>query len=214
MKRLRRWLGHKKLRFFHCGEYGEDTKRPHYHCILFGHDFSDKELKYTSKRGDKVYTSQKLDELWTHGHCSIGDVTFESAAYVARYVTKKITGEKALDHYNNINKETGEVLSERLPEYTTMSRRPGIGKNWFEKFNKDVFPYDEVVLRGKRMKPPKYYSALYEQVEPEKYFAIKAQRKAAAKKPEVIADNIDPRLRVKEQVQQIKLNEQLKRNLK
>lgn len=214
MKKYRRWLAHKRIRFFHCGEYGEETKRPHYHAIIFGHDFADKKLLYKSKRGDSVYTSAKLDGLWTHGQCSIGDVTFESAAYVARYVTKKITGKMALDHYNTINKETGEVLSERLPEYTTMSRRPGLGKNWFDKFTSDVFPYDEVIIRGKRMKPPKYYSALYEQLEPEKFFALKAARIAAAKKPEVQADNSDPRLRVKEQVQQKKLDQQLQRKLK
>lgn len=213
MKRLRRWLKHKKIRYYHCGEYGEETFRPHYHAILFGYDFADKQLLYTTKRGDKVYTSAKLDERWGLGQCSIGEVTFESAAYVARYVTKKITGAKADDHYGVIiNKETGEVTPRRIPEYTTMSN--ALGKSWFNKYTGDVFPYDEVVVRGKKMKPPKYYSLLYEQLEPEKHFAMKAARKAQAKKPEVQADNIDPRLRVKEQIANSKLNQLLKRKLK
>jgi hypothetical protein len=213
MKRLRFWLRHKKLKFYHCGEYGETTQRPHYHAILFGHDFSDKQHLFTSKRGDNVYTSAKLDQLWTHGNCSIGDVTFESAGYVARYVMKKITGKMADDHYGiNINHETGEITPRRLPEYTTMSN--GLGKSWFNKYTSDVFPRDEVILRGRRMKPPKYYSALYEQLEPEKYFAIKAQRKAQAKTPQAVYENSDPRLRVKEFCINKTINDQLTRKIK
>lgn len=213
MKRLRRWLGHKKIKYYHCGEYGDETFRPHYHAILFGYDFSDKEKLFETKRGDTVYTSDKLEERWGHGLCTLGEVTFESAAYVARYVTKKITGKNAASHYGEIiNKDTGEVTPRRIPEYTTMSN--SLGKSWFDKYTTDVFPYDEVVVRGKKMKPPKYYTALYEALEPDKHFLVKAKRKMAAKKPEVIADNIDPRLRVKEQVQQKKLDQQLTRKLK
>lgn len=213
MKRLRKWLAHKKIRFFHCGEYGENFGRPHYHAIIFGHDWSDKELKFETKRGDRVYTSKKLEELWGHGLVSTADVTFESAAYVARYVTKKVTGDKAIHHYNKIDLETGEILSERSKEYTTMSRRPGIGKDWFEKFNSDVFPHDRVVLRGKKMKPPKYYTSLYEIRCPDDYARIKANRRLAAKKPEAKAENTFERLRVRETIQKKKLNEQLKRKL-
>lgn len=214
MKRYRFWLEHKKLRFFHCGEYGENFGRPHYHALIFGHDFADKEHKFTTKRGDKVYTSDKLNELWTHGLCSIGNVTFESAAYVARYVTKKITGKKALHHYNNIDLNTGEILSERSPEYVTMSRRPGIGKSWFEKYSSDVFPHDEVVLRGSKMKPPKYYSQLYEKFHPDEMELIKESRMKAAKKPEISQHNTYERLRVREEVQQKNFNENFKRELR
>lgn len=214
MKKLRKWLAHKRIRFFHCGEYGENFGRPHYHAIIFGHDWSDKELKFVTKRGDKVYTSKKLEELWGLGLVSTAEVTFESAAYVARYVTKKVTGEKAIHHYNKIDLSTGEILSERSPEYVTMSRRPGIGKDWFSKYTSDVFPHDRVVLRGRKMKPPKYYSALYEIHYPEDYARVKALRLKAAKKPEVQADNTHERLRVRETIQLKKLNEQLQRKLK
>ena len=102
------------VRFFHCGEYGELLSRPHYHACLFGFDFSDKVL-WSTRGGVRLYRSKVLEKLWTFGFSTIGDVTFESAAYVARYCTKKITGDEADKHYNG-----------RSPEYVTMSRRPCI----------------------------------------------------------------------------------------
>lgn len=209
MKRLRRSTD-RKIRFFHCGEYGEQFGRPHYHVCIFNYDFNDK-THHKTLNGNKLYVSQTLESLWTKGFSSIGDVTFESAAYVARYIMKKITGEQSIDHYNTINYQTGEILAERKPEYVTMSRRPGIGKLWFEKFKTDVYPDDFVVLRGKRLKPPKYYNAQYEMVYPSDYAKLKSKRIAGAK---AHADNNTyERLRVREEVQQRKY-EQLKRSLK
>lgn len=209
MKRYRWWADHKHLRYFHCGEYGEKSLRPHYHAIIFGHDFADKK-HHTTINGNPLYTSKHLENLWTHGHCLIGAATFESAAYVARYVTKKITGPKALDHYNQVDYETGEILTERIPEYVTMSRRPGVGKMWFDRFFKDVYPSDEVILRGKRSKAPKYYNAQYEKLFPEDYAKIKAARTRAAKLiPEI--ENTWERRQVKEYCQREKILN-LKRN--
>lgn len=207
MKRYRFWVG-RKIRFFHCGEYGESTNRPHYHALIFGHEFSDRKL-HANIGGNNLYSSDKLEELWTHGHCLIGNVTFESAAYVARYVTKKITGPKALEHYNTINYETGEVLTERTPEYVTMSRRPGIGKDWFDRYTSDVFPLDEIILRGKKLKPPRYYNQQYEKTNPDQYFQIKAARIAAGKEN---PDNCLDRRLVLEEIQYLKF-QNLKRNL-
>lgn len=88
MKKLRaRNTGH-KIRFFHCGEYGEKLSRPHYHAILFNYDFPDKKV-FSEKNGNTIYTSELLEDIWGKGFCTIGDVTFQSAAYVARYVMKK-----------------------------------------------------------------------------------------------------------------------------
>lgn len=211
MKRYRFWLNEdfkQKIRFFHCGEYGEENLRPHYHALIFGHDFHDKELRFT-KNGNRLYSSKKLEELWTHGYCLIGDITWESAAYVARYVTKKITGKNALHHYNQINTETGEVLSERTPEYVTMSRRPGIGKPWFDKFKTDVYPFDEVILRGQKLKPPKFYDKQLENSDQKLFEKIKMQRIAAGKKN---PDNTWERRLVLEHIDFLK-TKQLKRNL-
>lgn len=208
LKRYRRWLNSKKIRYAYCGEYGEKTARPHYHALIFGHDFSDKE-HHTTINGNCLYTSKKLEALWTHGHCLIGTVTFESAAYVARYVTKKITGPKASEHYGEIiNTQTGEITPRRIPEFFHTSKKPGLGKPWLDKYTSDVYPLDEVVLRGKKLKPPKYYNNLYEIAEPETYAKVKAARIAAGKKSQ---HNTFDRLLAREEIQEQKFNS-LKRN--
>ena len=139
MKRLRKKFG-SGVRYYHCGEYGEKNGRPHHHACLFNFRFPDCEpLDIAGRSSDlpPLYVSRSLLELWPFGLHTIGVVTFDSAAYVARYVMKKITGDKAASHYNG-----------RLPEYTTMSRRPGIGRAWYDKFKSDCYPSDELVIRG------------------------------------------------------------------
>lgn len=196
MKKLRKRFG-PNIRYFMCGEYGEKNARPHYHACLFNFDFRDKQL-WKNVRGNKLYTSQSLSELWPQGFSTIGDVTFESAAYVARYITKKITGPKALDHYTTYSRTTGEIFSERLPEYTNMSLKPGIARQWFEKYKSDVFPKDEVIIREKPVKPPKYYDKIFDQYDPLQFQKIKQKRKTLAKQHE--ANNTHPRLDVREKV--------------
>jgi len=207
MKRLRKANG-AGIRFFHCGEYGEKYGRPHYHACLFNFDFKDKKLE-TEHRGNKYYVSQQLNELWPFGRSIIGDVTFQSAAYVARYITKKVTGEKALERYTIFDKETGEWFADLKPEYTTMSRRPGIGKLWLDKFTGDVYPDDFVVMNEKKMKPPKYYDAQFEIAYPEDFENIKRKRKKRAKTME--HNNSGERLIVREEIQKRKF-ERLKRS--
>lgn len=194
MKRLRKKYG-PEIRFYHCGEYGDKHGRPHYHAILFNHDFSDR-THWSTNNGYPLYISAELQHLWPYGYSSVADVTFDSAAYVARYVMKKITGEKAEDHYARYCQETGEYLYSIKPEYNTMSRRPGIGKTWYEKHKTDVYPHDYVVVNGKKMKPPKYYDAILAFENEVEYNEIKRKRKLKAKQLE--EDNNDERLAVKE----------------
>lgn len=208
MKRLRFHFGDKKIRFFHCGEYGEKYGRPHYHAILFGIDFDDKQL-HTIINGNRLYTSPTLEKLWPYGYSSIGNVTFESAAYVARYIMKKVTGDQADEHYSVINEETGEILYKQ-PEYTTMSRRPGIAAGWFEQYADDVYPKDFVTVRGKKMRPPKFYDRLMEKTRPYEIEDIKAARVEKAREHSL--NNTPERLHVREQVQKLKLK-QLPRKL-
>lgn len=167
MKRLRKhFYGNQKsaVRYFHCGEYGDKLGRPHHHACLFNFDFPDKEL-WSVRDGVRLFRSKILEELWPYGNSTIGEVTFESAAYVARYVVKKITGDPAAAHYNG-----------RLPEYCTQSRRPGLGAGWFKKYHDDVFPKDFIVIRGKKSKVPKYYNRNYELTNPDEYGSLKALR--------------------------------------
>lgn len=165
-----------KIRYFQVGEYGnkcahnstygQDTVkdcvycnvgRPHFHACLFNISFRD--LVSLGFKNDKEYfTSPSLAETWKRGHVQVGELTFESAAYAARYVLKKVNGAQASDHYMKIVPETSECYWVR-PEYVTMSRRPGIGAGWFEKFSSDVFPSDEVPVPGVGVikKAPRYY---------------------------------------------------------
>lgn len=198
-----------KTKYFHCGEYGERNRRPHYHALLFGLDFPDKVLFKNSADGSAIYTSEILQRLWPAGFCTTGAVTFESAAYVARYVMKKITGEPAKAHYENIDLETGEII-DRLPEYTTMSLKPAIAKDWYKQFKSDVYPSDQVILRGMPMKPPKFYDRLLELEDPEARAAIRERRMKDAVRRE--ADNTSRRLRDREVVKLAQIN-QLKREL-
>lgn len=204
MKRLRKHYP-QKIRYFHCGEYGDKGLRAHYHAILFNIDFEDKKIwKINEETKDKYYTSEKLEKIWGKGFCVITDVTFESAGYVARYCTKKITGEKAFDHYNEYCPYTGEIFTEWQPEYATMSRRPGIGKTWFDKYGTDVYPDDEVIVRGLKTRPPKFYDGQLEKFDKQLHQSIKNKRVADANKG--IDDNNLKRLRVKEAVKKASLS--------
>lgn len=209
MKRLRKHFGYEKIRFFHCGEYGDRYHRPHYHAILFGLDFEDKYL-FKMRNGNPLYRSPTLEKLWKFGYSSIGSVTFESAAYVARYVMKKATGLDALDNYYAPDENTGELVQVLEEEYTTMSRRPGIASDWFDEFNGDLFPKDFITVNGRKMSAPRYYDRKAEDLDHLDFELIKSERKAKAKEHQ---ENCTPeRLAIREKVQQYKLN-RLVRNL-
>ena len=186
-----------QIRYFQCGEYGDNFGRAHHHILLFNIKFPDEKLwRIHKKLGVKYYRSNILEKLWPWGHSEIGAVNFESAAYVARYVTKKITGKQAEKHYENIDIETGEI-TQRKPEYITMSRRPGIGRKYYEEYGKEIYNHDKCVIReGLLTKPPKYYDSLFDAQNPEDFLLLKEKRKEEGKKHE--KDNTPLRLKVKE----------------
>ncbi|AYQ58819.1 replication initiator protein [Termite gut associated microvirus 1] len=197
VKRLRDRVGYDLIRYFHCGEYGSQGLRPHHHAIIFGYDFPDRVL--WSRGQTPLYRSALLEQLWPYGFCTVGEVTFESAAYVARYVLKKVTGDAAEEHYQG-----------RVPEYVTMSRRPGIANDWAYEYYDDVYPHDYVIIRnGIKCKPPRYYDNIYDIIDHKSMSKVKRERvKKARDSPENTVD----RLRVREVVQERKL-EKLVRNL-
>lgn len=211
MKRLRFELAPRRIRFFHAGEYGEKRGRPHYHAIIFGEDFSADRLDIeSSDRGDTTWCSPLLTKLWPKGMNRVGEVTFESCAYVARYVTKKVTGNRdwvdahgrrrpgAQAHYERICETSGEITNLK-PEYATMSRRPGIGALHFEKYMTEIYPSDECVSRGHPSKPPKFYDKMLERFDPAMYLEVKDQRECALMlAPKT--DKTDDRLAVRERV--------------
>lgn len=206
MKRLRFKFG-PGIRFFHCGEYGGQTGRPHYHAVLFGFDFPDKKL-HTIRNGYPVWTSEILSKVWGFGLCEIGTVTFESAAYVARYIVDKLSiGENtphdiAQRYYDKyVNPLTGQLRKE---EYVTMSRRPGIGSLWYDKYASDVYPHDRVIIDGKRLRPPRYYDERLRVDDGWTYDEVKFKRFSDMMKLG-IDDNTEDRLKVKERCQELSL---------
>lgn len=206
-KRLRKYISPVKVKYYYCGEYGDKNNRPHYHILLFGYNFTDWVLlPFKSPSGYDLYTSPKLEELWGKGFVQIGDVSFESAAYVARYIMKKVNGDKAelvdedtgLKPYERINAFTGEI-HEVLPEYTDMSRGGrcgrGIGHEWIIRYTDDCYPKDYCVVDGVKRQIPRYYDEQLRKENPDMYDQLKAWR---AKKGYESVDNTPGRLQVRE----------------
>lgn len=160
MKRIRKEFG-SGIRFIMSSEYGEKFGRPHYHYCLFGLYLPDKEYLY-SCNGVKYYTSEAIQSVWPYGRVIVGDVTFESVAYVARYVLKKAS---SADRFPNRNKE-----------FLLVSRKPGLGYQWLQKYGSNTYDNDYVIIRGKKMKPPKYYDSKWAESNPDWIEQIKNNR--------------------------------------
>lgn len=218
MRRLRKrlWREHGQgARFYACGEYGDKYGRPHLHLCLFGWDFPDKIHTSTTDRGDKLFMSDELGKVWTKGQHQIGELTFESAAYVARYVMKKINGQRREEHYAvtwQVDKETGEVTPHQSlePEFNTMSRRPGIGKAFFDKYKETIYRDDGVIINERMTPPPKYYDRLYEIEQPTHMEQIKDKRETNAERHK--ENNTTKRLKVRKKLMDIR-SKQLLRDL-
>lgn len=212
-KRLRKKIQPRKVKYYYCGEYGDKNNRPHYHILLFGYNFTDWILlPHKSPSGHDLYTSPTLEKLWGQGFVQIGDVSFESAQYVARYIMKKVLGKgkdqidekTGLKPYERYNSFTGE-LTEVLPEYTDMSRGGrsgrGIGATWIQQYTNDCYPKDFVTHNGTKHKPPRYYDEQLKKEDPDMYDQLKAWR---AKQGYESVDNTPGRLQTREKVAQAK----------
>lgn len=198
LKRLRHETG-PGLRFFACGEYGSITSRPHYHLLLLNSDFTDKRIVKSGSQYN-LYESPSLSKLWTAGNHALGDVTFESAAYVARYCMKK--------------RQNGKTTSDgRTPEYIVMSRRPGLGTGYFDKYKSEIISHDTIIVNGLPAALPRFYDnklagltgyseqiGLYSKME-----LIKLKRRRKLTSPISRADRSLRRLRIREVVTLAKL---------
>ena len=185
-KKVRKEMG--PFRYFHCGEYTEQW-RPHYHACVFGHDWGDDRVHHTQSKGNPLYKSEQLQRLWGKGFVTIGEMNYTTAQYVAGYVIKKIKGKRAEEHYGGLK-----------PEYASMSG--GLGKSWFQKYWRDLYPADFVVVNGRENKMPKYYDRLLEQMDPEMMQKVKRARIERGKRWE--EDRTPERLAVRERVAKAK----------
>lgn len=176
VKRLRKNLGSAKpIRYYACGEYGDRTQRAHYHMCLFGHNFPDR--KELSKSGEHtLYVSQALTNIWGLGNTSIGELTFETAAYTARYCMKKYNGKKG-EGFVTLDDQTGELIPLAKP-FSIMSLKPAIGHSWLTKYHSDIYGADKdsLVMRGKKLKPARYYDKIYDTINPDHMEWIKHLR--------------------------------------
>lgn len=200
MKRLRKRFGN-DIRFFCCGEYGDKTHRPHYHLILFNFKFKDLTVLKRSFSGDYYYTSDELSKIWTNGNHLLGDCTWNSCNYVARYITKKQYGKDAI--YEKINV---------LPPFLLMSRRPGLARDFYELNKEQLYRYEKYYLSSPSgslaITPPRYFDKLYELDSPEEYARLKEKRISAAKD----CSKIKSELSSLEKSDQFKVDEQVKIN--
>lgn len=179
------------IRFFGCGEYGARFGRPHYHLLLFGCDFMEERYVCGRRGGEEVFRSDRLESVWTRGRSEIGSATFESAAYVARYVAKKL-GERA--------------LAGREPEFLLMSLKPGIGRRWIEQHWSSVYARDSVIVRGVESSPPRAYDVWLEREHPDVFARVKRNRQVSRLPAGEDPDDRSSRWEVMEEVLLAKLN--------
>ncbi len=203
-----------KIRYFYCGEYGPETQRPHYHLCIFNHTFDDLQL-FKDDEGLYTYTSPSLDKHWPYGFSTVSELNYRTAAYTAGYIFSKITGKKARDHYLRCD-EHGQAYWLK-PEYTRMStgnKNPpcGLGAQFYEKFQTDIFPADESPVPGKGIVQlvPRYYQNILKSTDPSTLELVKALRQEFQKSH---ADDFSPeRLKDKYKCAQARQS-RLKRNI-
>lgn len=182
MKDLRRYweyhYDHTGIRFYACGEYGDESGRPHYHLAIFNLPFAPDQLEpwFFNKEHQQIYKCPVLEQIWANGIVAVGEVTFNSAAYIARYMLKKQKGPDAAAFYRSQGK---------APEFSRMSRRPGIGADYYAQHRDEIYEHDEMFMgtlkKVMKVKPPKYFDRLYDMDSPEAMAAIKEDRAAVAK---------------------------------
>lgn len=173
MKRLRDHFPDDNIRFFMCGEYGPSSWRPHYHLILFGLHLND--LVYAgTRRGNNYYKSSALERVWSRkqeipnllgdtcvtpltsmGFVEVGEVTWNTCAYTARYIMKKLKGPES-EFYERFN---------LVPPFVLMSRKPGIARQWYDD-HPDYTDYDFINIKtpqgGRKFRAPQYFGKLHD----------------------------------------------------
>lgn len=177
LKRVRqhykRKYNHENIRFMACGEYGEKGQRPHYHAIMYNLPIHNMTFHQFNENHEPLYRCLELEEIWGKGLIVAAEVNWNTCAYVARYITKKV-GIPTQDQYY---KCLGIA-----PEFFRMSRKPGIGRTYFEAHKDEIYKKDYLAITkyggGKmRVRPPKYYDKLYDSINHDEYERLKMKRR-------------------------------------
>lgn len=186
-KRIRK-AGH-TIRYFACGEYGDQTHRPHYHAVVFGYWPNDRVRIPHPGRTVPLYRSEQLDKLWGQGNATFSPVTRENATYVAKYTLNKYDDKGAKRNFEG-----------RQEPFLIMSRKPGLGNNYAREHARALTRFDGIRLRGGQLaKLPKYYDNVIEKHEPQLVKGLKTRRSLKAK---ANPDNTGTRLVAREAVKQ------------
>lgn len=104
LKKLRKQIAPRQIRYFMVGEYGDKSQRPHYHAIIFGLDPTEGEV---------------VKKCWQKGFIQMGTAETKAMSYCGSYVVKKWT------------KRGHPDLEGRDPEFSLKSQ--GIGKNFAQR---------------------------------------------------------------------------------
>lgn len=185
MKRLRKTkiFRDRELRYYACGEYGTNTKRPHYHMILYGvslDDFEDLVPKGCNELGQQYYKSDWLsEEVWKNGFCLLSSMSYRTCAYVARYVKKKDMGLQSDEYVDRMVE----------PEFSVMSRNPGIGLYYPEEHPefKDMSKFFLSDSNGSvELNFPKAFLRFLEKTDPDFYAVLKDERRQCAYDAEML----------------------------
>lgn len=182
MKRLRKALKKDNkplIKYLACGEYGSQTKRPHYHAIIFGLQLDDLCFHSRTKKGCNIFTSEFLNKIWPFGFVSIGEATKDSMGYVARYTTKKINLTDN-DIYDKLNLEKEFLLS---------SKRPALGLRYLEDNQDKFIDYGHIYLPtvdgSISIGSNKYFNKKLDEINPD-YVDIREKRRLEAIKQEEV----------------------------
>ena len=213
-----------KLRYYVVGEYGATCpyhelencpkcgplQRPHYHAIIFGWPETPSNEDVLGHRdGINIYRSDIIENAWKeageNGKEIIGSheysiASFGAAAYCARYIMKKITGDMAHDHYQKHIWQTDQLVH-LVPEFAMMSKNPGIGKYYLDQYIYDIYPADECSIPGRGIhiaKPPKYYDKFWEELDPDSMEQIKRERRRAMAQSLVDGPSLESRAKVED----------------
>jgi len=185
------------IRFYGCGEYGTKTHRPHYHILGFNLPIFDLEYLKLTELGDTLYYSEEIAKIWGKGHVWIGEVNWNTACYVSRYIMKKQIGKDAAELYEWMGEDQ---------EFQRMSLKPGIGWFYYYRHKDEIYRYDEILIkkRSKKIKfdkfldgniqtkvesikPPKYFDKCYDMEDHEFMETLKKARKQSAKASQEIS---------------------------
>lgn len=183
IKRLRKSQKN-KLMYYACGEYGDKSARPHYHAIIYSLDIPDLMFYKKGKKGYNYYTSEYLNSVWQLGYVIVGQVSYDTCAYTARYITKKQYG-KGKEKYERLGIE---------PEFATMSLRPAIGLAYYQDNMERIASLDSVSIPtaegGRQIRPSKYYYSKLEQYDKEMYLKLKEKNETYLKNKKKIVNEM------------------------